>query len=83
MLAPIIRLNASALFVFRLKNMNEVNAFLEENSVLVNKQQLYEMYQLAINDAPYSFLYINTNAKDANNMFYIRFEKVLRTDEDV
>ena len=81
-LAPIIRLNASALFVFRLKNMNEVNAFLEENSALVNKQQLYEMYQLAINDAPYSFLYINTNAKDANNMFYIRFEKVLRTDED-
>ena len=28
-LAPIIRLNASALFSFRLKNMNEVNAFLE------------------------------------------------------
>ena len=77
-----IRLNASALFVFRLKNMNEVNAFLEEKSAPVNKQQLYEMYQLAINDAPYSFLYINKNAKDANNMFYIRFENVLRTDED-
>ena len=28
-LAPIIRLNASALFVFRLKNVNEVNVFLE------------------------------------------------------
>ena len=28
-LAPTIRLNASALFVFRLKNVNEVNAFLE------------------------------------------------------
>ena len=40
------------------------------------------MHQLAINDVPYSFLYINTNATDANNMFYIRFEKVLRTDED-
>ena len=51
-LAPIIRPNASALFVFRFKNMNEVNAFLEENSALVNKQQLYEMHQLAINDAP-------------------------------
>ena len=31
-IAPIIRLNASALFIFRLKNMNEVNSFLEENS---------------------------------------------------
>ena len=81
-LAPIIRPNASALFVFRFKNMNEVNAFLEENSALVNKQQLYEMHQLAINDAPYSFLYINTNAKGANNMVYIRFDQVLRTDED-
>ena len=29
-LAPIIRLNASALFIFRLKNMNEVNSFLDE-----------------------------------------------------
>ena len=63
-LAPIIRLNASALFMFRLKNMNEVNAFLEENSALVDKSTLYEMYQKAVNFAPYSFFYINTNAKD-------------------
>ena len=74
-LAPIIRLNASALFIFRLKNMNEVNSFLEENSALVNKKALYDMYQQAVNDAPYSFFYINTNAKDVNNMFCIRFEK--------
>ena len=74
-LAPIIRLNASALFIFRLKNMNEVNSFLEENSALVDKKALYDMYQQAVNDAPYSFLYINTNAKDVNNMFFIRFEK--------
>ena len=74
-LAPIIRLNASALFIFRLKNMNEVNSFLEENSALVDKKALYDMYQQAVNDAPYSFFYINTNAKDVNNMFFIRFEK--------
>ena len=42
-LAPIIRLNASALFIFRLKNMNEVNSFLEENSALVDKNTLYSM----------------------------------------
>ena len=62
---------------FRLKNMNEVNSFLEENSALVNKDELYEMYRIAINDAPYSFLYINTNAKDVNKMFFIRFEKTM------
>ena len=37
-LAPIIRLNSSALFIFRLKNMNEVNSFPEENSALVDKR---------------------------------------------
>ena len=70
-LAPITRLNASALFIFRLKNMNEVNSFLEENSALVDKTTIYNMYQRAVNFAPYSFFYINTNAKDVNNMFYM------------
>ena len=74
-LAPIIRLNASALFIFRLKNMNEVNAFLEENSALVDKSTLYEMYQKAVNFAPYSFFDINTNTKDVNNMFFINFQQ--------
>ena len=74
-LALIIRLNASALFIFRLKNMNEVNSFLEETSALVDKRTLYDMYQQAVNFAPYSFVYINTNAKDVNNMFYINFEQ--------
>ena len=68
-LAEIVRLNASALFIFRLKNMNEVSSFIEDNSALVNKDELYQMYRLAVNDAPYSFLYINTNAKDVNRMF--------------
>ena len=33
------------------------------------------MYQKAVNFAPYSFLYINTNAKDVSNMFFISFEQ--------
>ena len=74
-LAPIIRLNASALFIFRLKNMNEVNSGLEENSALVDKKALYDMYQQAVNFAPCSFFYINTNAKDVNNMFFINFQQ--------
>ena len=55
--------------------MNEVNSFLGENSALVDKKALYDMYQQAVNDAPYSFFYINTNAKDVNNMRFIRLEK--------
>ena len=34
--APIVRLNASSLYNFKLKNMTEVNSFLDENSALVD-----------------------------------------------
>ena len=57
--------------------MNEVNSFLEENSALVDKKALYDMYQQAVKFAPYSFFYINTNAKDAHNMFFINFQQRL------
>ena len=39
-LSPILRLNSSAFFMFRRKNMNEVNRFLEENSAVVGKKAL-------------------------------------------
>ena len=61
--------------------MNEVNAVIEENSALVDKKSLYDMYQQAVNDAPYSF-YMNTNAKDVSNMFFVRFEKRFEIDND-
>ena len=81
-LAPIIRLNSSVLIIFRLKNMNEVNSFLEENSALVDKRSLYEMYQKAVSYAPYSFFYINTNAKDVNNMFFVNFRQRFKISDE-
>ena len=80
-LAPILRLNASSLFVFKLKNMSEVQAFIDENSALVAKKTLYDMYQQAVNDAPYSFMYIDCNSQDINRTFYIRFEKAFILDD--
>ena len=62
--------------------MTEVNSFLDENSAPVDKKTLYEMYQQAINDAPYSFFYIYMNSKDTNKMLYIRFEKAFMIDDD-
>ena len=41
--APIIRLNASSLYIFKLKHTTKVNSFLEENSALVDKKALYGM----------------------------------------
>ena len=40
------------------------------------------MYQQAVNYKPNSFFYINTNAKDVANMFYINFEQVFQIDTE-
>ena len=76
-LANIIRLNASSLYVFKLKNQSELDAFIEENSALVDKKTLLEMYKEAVKE-PYSFFYININSKDINKTFHIRFEKAFQ-----
>ena len=81
-LAPIIRLNASSFHMFRLKYASELMSFIEENSAIVDNQQLLDMYHQAVNDAPYSFLYVNMNAKDINKMFHIRFEHSKITNDE-
>ena len=84
-LAPIIRSNSSALFIFRLKNMNEVNSFLEENSALVDRKSLYDMYQQAVNDAPYSFSTLIRMPRMLITCFLYNFEKrfEIATDEQI
>ena len=77
-LAPIIRLNASSLYIFRLKNATELMSFIEENSAVLDKENLLQMYHTAVGDAPYSFMYVNMNSKDINTMYYIRFEKAFK-----
>ena len=70
-LAPIIRLNASSLYICRLKNASELMSFIEENSAIVDKQQLLDMYHQAVSFAPYSL-------KDINKMFHINFEQAFQ-----
>ena len=80
--APIIRLNSSSLYIFKLRNMREVDAFIEENSAMVDKKRLYEMYQQAVNFKPYSFFFIKLRSQDINDMFYINLEQVFKLDDD-
>ena len=73
-LAPIIRINATQLYVFRLRNYKDLESILEELSALAPKKELLDIYNAATKD-PYSFLFINLVSQDKNHMFYIRFEK--------
>ena len=78
-LSPLIRTNASELYVFRLRNNQDLTTFIDETSALIDKQTLLEMYKLATREA-YSFLYIKLTAKDINDMFYIKCGQKLMID---
>jgi len=73
-LHPIIRVNASELYVYRLRNYQDLQCFIDEVSALVDKPTLMEMYKQATNE-PFSFLYVKLTEKELNKIFGIRFEK--------
>ena len=66
---PIIRVNATELYVYRLRNMKDLDTFIDEVSAVLDKQSLLEIYHMATSE-PYSFLYAKLTAKDNNDMFY-------------
>ena len=73
-IAPIIRVNATELYVYRLRNYNDVQTFIEEISALIDKKTLLDIYNLATSE-PFSFLFVNLRAKKKNDIFHIRFDK--------
>jgi hypothetical protein len=78
----ILRVNAQAICVFRLRNKLELDAIIEELSAVYSKDELHEMYELATSE-PYSFWYIHLAAKRREDMFFLRFEKRMRPRERV
>ena len=79
---PIIRCNATEMYVFRLRSFQDLAAFLDEVSALVNKKALLQMYELATSE-PYSFLYVKMTSKSKKNMFMIRFDKYLEVEDTI
>lgn len=74
--SPIIRVNASDLFVSRLRNCSDLQAFLDEVSAIAPKDVILQMYNLAV-DESFSFLTVKLTSKDKNKIFLIRFDKQL------
>ena len=70
----IIRINITELYVFRLRNQHDLEAFLEEASALSDKTTLLDIYNVATSEDD-SFLYVKLNSKSKNDMCYIRHEK--------
>ena len=75
-ISNIIRVNATNLYVFRLRNGGDLEALIEELSALTDKKSLLQLYNLATSE-PFSFLFIKLNAKKLNDMFYLNYTKKL------
>jgi GTPase SAR1 family protein len=75
-LSPIIRVNATALIVFRLRSEQELQAIVEEISAVYPKDVIIRLLRHATEE-PYSFLYVDLAAKTPERMFWLRFEKRL------
>jgi hypothetical protein len=76
-LAPIIRKNATAIFIFRLRNQGDMDAILDELGALADKKTIQKIYNLAT-ARPHSFLYINLMSHNINEMFYINFKQLVK-----
>ena len=70
----IIRTNITELYVLRLRNTHDLEAFLEEVSALADKKTLLDIYNLAT-DEDYSFLYVKLNSKSKKICFILDLKK--------
>ena len=52
---PIIRVNATDLYVYRLNNCTDLETFIEEVSAVADKKTLLNLYNIDTNYKPYSF----------------------------
>ena len=75
-ISPIVRVNATALVVFRLRSEQELLAIVEEISAVYSRDTIIQLIRRATEE-PYSFLYVDLAAKRPDQMFWLRFEKRL------
>ena len=75
-ISPIVRNNMTHLFIYRLRNYNDLESIVEELSAIYDKKTLLQIYHEAVSEE-YSFLYVNLMSKDKRKMFMERFERYL------
>jgi hypothetical protein len=75
--APIIRLNCSGIIVFALRNMLDLQKFVEElGAVCEDKDDILQMYRIATSK-PHGFLYVDLMARGRERMFLDGFSRRL------
>ena len=79
--STIIRTNMDSMYLFRLRNANDLQAVMDELSALLDNKILLEVYMKAT-EQRYSFLFIKLTSPTINDMFYVKFQsKIMINDE--
>jgi hypothetical protein len=78
---PIIRVNATELYVYRLRNHNDLDKFIEEVAAVIDKKTLLKIYKETTAE-PYSFLYVKLTADTVDNMFFQNLTKKVVFDKN-
>ena len=73
-LHPLIRTQATHTFTFRLRSMQDLETWLNENSAVYDKPTLLKIYKAATTPQ-FGFLYMNLMAHDPRDMFFFKFEQ--------
>jgi hypothetical protein len=80
-IANIIRVNATELYVYRLRNYKDLETFIEEVSAIMDKKIILDFYNYATS-IPYGFLYVKLTEKNKDNIFYQNFQNRLTIQND-
>ena len=73
-ISPIGRKNMTHLFVYRLRNASDLEAWIEELSGVYDKKTLHQLYSIGTSKQ-HSFLCINLISNDKRKMFYRNFNR--------
>jgi archaellum biogenesis ATPase FlaH len=79
-IAPIIRVNATELFVYRLRNHSDLDKFVDEISAAIDKKTLLKIYKECTSE-PYSFLYANLMSNTVHDMFFCNLNQKIVFDK--
>ena len=79
-LHPVIRVNATQLFIFRLRNRKELDSIVEELSALADTKTILEIYHTATAE-DFNFLYVDLMKENINDMFYKNFSAKIQIED--
>ena len=74
---PVIKVNATQLNVYRLRNIKDLDTFIDEVTAVLDKKALLQIYNIATSE-PCSFLNVKLTTKDKNDMLYQNFNTRLK-----